>query len=60
MIEYEEIEPVTSEGRALALQWHALLAAAQALHPVERYRVASIAYRRWLLIPPSSVDICTM
>ena len=49
-VEYEEVEPATEEARALAAQWRALLAAVQALHPVGRYRVASVSYRRWVLL----------
>ena len=53
VVEYESVEPITDEGRALAAQWHTLLAAALALTPVERCQIASIAYRRWVLPPLS-------
>lgn len=28
--------------------WEALLAAVEAMHPVQRYKIASISYRRWV------------
>jgi hypothetical protein len=44
--ELEEVEPSDEAGAALAAQWKGLLAHARALRPLERFRVASVGYRR--------------
>lgn len=40
------MEPSDEAGAALAAQWKGLLAHVQALRPLERFRVASVGYRR--------------
>lgn len=44
--ELEDVEPSDEAGAALAAQWKGLLAHVQALRPLERFRVASVGYRR--------------
>ena len=46
--ELEEVEPADEAGAALAARWKGLLAHVQALRPLERFRVASVGYRRHL------------
>lgn len=45
-VEVEEVGQATGPGRALAAEWSGLLRRAQALGPQERFRVASVGYRR--------------
>lgn len=40
------MEPADEAGATLAAQWKGLLAHVQALRPLERFRVASVGYRR--------------
>jgi hypothetical protein len=49
--ELEEVEPADEAGAALAARWKGLLAHVQALRPLERFRVASVGYRRWIAAP---------
>lgn len=68
--ELEDMEPADEAGAMLAAQWKQLLAHVQALRPLERFRVASVGYRRslavgepadvavpvlWLLLRPSKL-----
>lgn len=49
-VELEEVEPADEAGAALAAHWKGLLAHVQAVRPLERFRVASVGYRRRVLL----------